>query len=126
MYSIVLIVKAGLVLPLAVICIYSLIAFFCLKHLPFGLKLMAIIAFTSQIISNALVMLINPGIPSRAYYNCNKKAHDANNKDELNADVVICNECNLRIPTTTKVVHCEVCNVCILGKNDIIDSLINK
>ena len=61
------------------------------------------------IISYIYTVLINPGIPDKQYYigyYKNKKIGDKNNWKK-------CSKCNILIPKKLKVVHCNICQVCI-------------
>ena len=64
--------------------------------------------FILFLISYLMTVLINPGIPSRNYYNGYYKSK---NNSELNR----CNKCNIIVPKTFKITHCDICNVCVMN-----------
>ena len=54
-------------------------------------------------------VLINPGIPNKQYYICyykNKIIGDKNNWKK-------CSKCNILIPKGLKVIHCNICQICV-------------
>ena len=73
------------------------------------IKIGFVLNYLVFIISYIYTVLINPGIPNRQYYigfYKNKKIGDKNNWKK-------CSKCNILIPKKLKVVHCNICQVCI-------------
>ena len=79
-------------------------------------------------ISHFFTIIINPGIPSRKFFN---KFFDDNSKRDYNLKE--CKKCNIIVPKELNASHCYYCGVCILkfdnhsfwmgkciGKNNII------
>ena len=54
----------------------------------------------------------NPGIPSREYYKKNFKLNSDENKNYRK-----CSKCNIIIPKSFKVVHCERCEICVKNQD---------
>lgn len=73
------------------------------------IKIIFILSYLTFIISYIYTVLINPGIPVKqsylGYYK-NKKIGDKKYWQK-------CSKCNILIPKKYKVVHCEICQVCV-------------
>ena len=88
--------------------VYLLVALILFNPNFFYIKIAETFAFILFLITYLMTVLINPGIPSRNYYNgfCKSK-----NNSELNR----CSKCNIIVPKTFKIRHCEICDVCVMN-----------
>ena len=88
--------------------VYLLVALILFNPNFFYIKITETLAFILFLITYLMTVLINPGIPSRNYYNgfCKSK-----NNSELNR----CSKCNIIVPKTFKIRHCEICDVCVMN-----------
>jgi hypothetical protein len=71
------------------------------------------IAFIFYIVSFFVLVLINPGIPKKEHY-----AYDyfLRIKSRLK-DMQKCSKCNIIVPKSYKVIHCSICDICIIGQD---------
>ena len=60
--------------------------------------------------SYLLTALLNPGIPNRDYYS---KNFITNNPDVPRSSLVKCSKCNIVVPRTFRISHCNICQVCV-------------
>ena len=68
--------------------------------------------------STVMIFFLNPGIPERKYFHKNFE------KEEGKA-YFICKKCNLMAAEELNIVHCDICNICIL-KHDHHCNMIEK
>ena len=61
-------------------------------------------------VSYLCTALLNPGIPNRDYYS---KTFIKNNSDLPSSSVVKCSKCNIIVPRTFRISHCNICQVCV-------------
>ncbi len=54
---------------------------------------------------------MTPGLPSRDYYTLKLNDKVKNNR----FDYKMCNTCNIIVPQSLIIEHCEDCNICIEG-----------
>ena len=74
------------------------------------IKIIFVLNYFVFITSYLYTVLINPGIPKRSHYIGylkNKKLGDKN-------DWKKCSKCNILIPKNFKVIHCNICEACII------------
>lgn len=86
--------------------------FFLIKNYLF-IKIGFVINYFIFIISYIYTALINPGIPPKQYYVQyfkNKKLTDRKSWNK-------CLKCNILIPKKFKVIHCEICEVCVMEQD---------
>ena len=95
-----------------IIDIISFCYFYFLWNLLFKFIIfIGIIIFLFQTCVYLLVILMNPGIPSKELWLEN---YLINNKDEIGT-YRICNICKTIMRNKDKTDHCDECNVCIIG-----------
>ena len=95
---------------LITIDIISICYFYFLWNLLFKFMLyIGIIIFLMQTIIYLIIILINPGIPSKELWLENYK-----NLDEVGT-YRICNICKVIMRNEDKTDHCDECNVCFIG-----------
>lgn len=85
-----------------------IILFAGLANAGYIVKTIGWIIYLLQISSYTYTFLANPGLPDRSL-----SLQIAENK-EINGK--ICEKCGIIIPKGQGVVHCDDCNVCIIGK----------
>ena len=61
-------------------------------------------------ISYLFTSLLNPGIPEREYY---FKNFITNNPNYPSSALVKCSKCNIVVPRSFRVSHCNICQVCV-------------
>ena len=104
-------------LPLLVIlslcCIYIYIFYYFFDASGPILQKIFNYSFVIYILSHALSIFLNPGIPSFEY---NKKIKEGLKNKKINdLDCTECKICNLNYKLTDKISHCEKCEVCYFG-----------
>ena len=75
-------------------------------------KYLTTFIFLIYTISFIILFLKNPGIPNREYYKKNFKLNSDEKKNYRK-----CSKCNIIIPKSLKVVHCERCEICIKNQD---------
>ena len=91
------------------IIIFIVVCLTLLKSNYLIIKILFVLNYFIYIVSYLYTILINPGIPERIYYIeylKNKKLDDKSNW-------LKCSQCNILIPKSLKVTHCNICQVCI-------------
>ena len=86
--------------------------FIVLKYNYDTVKYLTTTVFVIYIISYTFLFLINPGIPGREYYKKNIKLTKEEKKNYRK-----CSKCNIIIPKSLKVVHCQKCEICIIHQD---------
>ena len=86
--------------------------FIVLKYNYDTVKYLTTTVFVIYIISYIFLFLINPGIPGREYYKKNIKLTKEEKKNYRK-----CSKCNIIIPKSLKVVHCQKCEICIIHQD---------
>ena len=77
------------------------------------IKILFVLNYFVFIISYLYTVFVNPGIPKKQYYTeyfRDKKMGDAKNWTK-------CSQCNILIPKTFKVIHCEICQICVIEQD---------
>lgn len=80
----------------------------------FILRVVGFILFIIHVSSYLITFLKDPGLPTKDLWIENYK-----NQNSL-IDFRICNTCKIVMKAENKTEHCEVCNICIVGKKDFI------
>lgn len=80
---------------------------FILKNESPILKVISWIIYICQIVSYTVTFSANPGIPDTSM--------SINNESNKNFKGSICKRCGICIPKGKRVVHCDDCDVCIVG-----------
>ena len=91
------------------ILVYSAIYYFCFEENYDLIILIQKISFIIHLITLIIPVLINPGIPKREYY---KKRVEKEYKGDIRK-LNYCDKCNITIPKSFKVAHCNFCNICV-------------
>ena len=91
--------------------IYVLYYFTVLSNNYLTIKIIFNTSFYVFILTYLYTALINPGIPDRKYY---VKNFNLQNKGQIK-DYFKCSKCNIIIPKSFKIMHCSICNVCIIN-----------
>ena len=65
------------------------------------------------LISFLIVFLNNPGIPGREHYKNTFRFE----KEEDKINYQKCSTCNIIIPKTFKIIHCQKCGICIIKQD---------
>ena len=100
-------------LTITSIIIYSLIYFFLFKYNFLAIKIIETIVFLFYICSYLTTALINPGIPSREFFS---KTFGDNNVGGTK-NIQKCKKCNIIVPTSLHVSHCNYCEVCVIEQD---------
>ena len=74
------------------------------------MKIITTILYLLYMITYLIIYLRSPGIAGREYYADTFKFE----KEEDKQYYQICKDCNIIIPKSFKVVHCDKCNICVI------------
>lgn len=88
---------------------FLLVCFSFLNKNYFLIKLGFVSNYLIFIISYAYTCMINPGIPQRQYYIPNFFNKIGDDKKMWQK----CSKCNILIPKSFKVIHCNICQICV-------------
>ena len=87
--------------------------FLILKYNYLVLRIITTLLYIFYITAYLTVFLGSPGIPGRECYKDTFKFE----KEEDKVNYQKCSNCNIIIPKSFKVVHCQKCQVCIINQD---------
>jgi hypothetical protein len=90
--------------------VYFFEFFILFKNNYLSVKLLETLFFLCFTISYLFTSLLNPGIPEREYY---FKNFITNNPNCPSSALVKCSKCNIVVPRSFRVSHCNICQVCV-------------
>ena len=99
-----------------IIFIYFCFIIFFSEKSGNALNFLLHLTFIIYLLSHIFAIIINPGIPSYEYSNCNKEMifkSQVNNSINI-LDYHICKNCNCFYKIKDKVNHCSKCNICYM------------
>ena len=77
------------------------------------MKIITTILYLLYMITYLQIYLGSPGIAGKEYYSDTFKVE----KEEDKLNYQICTDCNIIIPKSFKVVHCDKCNICVIKQD---------
>ena len=77
------------------------------------MKIITTILYILYIITYLFIFVRSPGIPGREYYADTFKFE----KDKDKHNYQICRNCNIIVPKSFNVVHCDKCKICIIKQD---------
>ena len=104
--------KYSLILITVSVFLFLFYWFIILKYNFIAIKIITTIIFLIYIFSFIFLFLKNPGIPGREYYKKNFKIIGKERKNYKK-----CSKCNIIIPKSFKVVHCQRCEICVKNQD---------
>ena len=87
--------------------------FLILKYNYLVIRIITTMLYIFYITSYLTVFLGSPGIPGKEYYKDTFKFE----KEEDKVNYQKCSNCNIIIPKSFRVVHCQKCQVCIINQD---------
>jgi hypothetical protein len=87
--------------------------FLILKYNYLVIRIITTMLYILYITAYLTVFLGSPGIPGKEYYKDTFKFE----KEEDKVNYQKCSNCNIIIPKSFRVVHCQKCQVCIINQD---------